>query len=323
MRFRAISAMVALGAVALAPSAATPATFRTSFQMLQLTPSRVWDDTSFIPFALPKPIDRVYRYRVGTRAFVGIWIPASASTRSTSEALAREWKEARSRYGDGSHGVIADRRLTAVEKRRFIVLGDLYRDADVLVVAAGHPACAGLSRAQARAIARGAVTRWSQVVAGAGAGTIRVRHPVSGPGSAVPHMGTAWVGKLNRQRVNYARAAVGLPDAGVSLAAGGDPSIAAITTWSRVRALGGSVCAVPLNGVTPTDATVAALTYPEAFPVSYVVTRRLVGRGADARALNAAMRRAMRAFLSSRRLTALVRSRGVLPARDPRRPTAP
>ena len=145
MRFRAISAMVALGAVALAPSAATPATFRTSFQMLQLTPSRVWDDTSFIPFALPKPIDRVYRYRVGTRAFVGIWIPASASTRSTSEALAREWKEARSRYGDGSHGVIADRRLTAVEKRRFIVLGDLYRDADVLVVAAGHPACAGLS----------------------------------------------------------------------------------------------------------------------------------------------------------------------------------
>ena len=322
MRIRLISASAALAALALVPSEASAATHRTSFQMTQLTPPRAWADTSFIPFALPTSFARVYRYRVGSETFVGTWVPAAAGAKSTSDALGRVWKDATSGFGFGSDGVIADRELTGVEKRRFIVLGDLYRDADVLVLAAGHPACAGLTRGQARSIARGAVTRWSQVVAGAGAETIRVRHPVNGFGEAVPHMGTTIVGKLNRQRVTYAPAAVGLPDAGVSLAAGGDQSIAAITTWARVRALRGSVCVVPLGGVAPTDATVSALRYPEAFPVRYVVTRRLVGRSAIERARVAAMRRAMAAHLESATLKALLRTRGVILTGDPLPPAA-
>ena len=70
------------------------------------------------------------------------------------------------RYANPTAGGFVDRRLTAKQRKRLVVRVDLGRDADVLVVAAGHPACgAGLTAAQARGIARGAITRWSQVVA--------------------------------------------------------------------------------------------------------------------------------------------------------------
>jgi ABC-type phosphate transport system substrate-binding protein len=208
--------------------------------------------------------------------------------------------------------VIVDRPLTARERGRFRTLADLYRDADVLVVAAGHPACAGLTAAQARAIARGAITRWSQVAPGATADVIRVRHLISGFGDAVPHLGTRSVGTLNRQHVNYASGAVGAGDGGVSAAAAGDESIAAITTWSRIRFASPGVCVVPLNGVAPSDATVAGLTYPEAFPVRYVVTRKLVGGGQTV-----VMRRAMATHLNSAKVKAMLRRQGLLVVGDP------
>jgi hypothetical protein len=312
--------LAALAGTAALPAAAPAATFPTSFQMLQLTPSRVWQETSFIPDALPSPRDRIYRYRIGSRTFVGPWFPAAASTKTASEALARVHKDATSGFGSGSDGVIVDRPLTAVERRRFTPLADLYRDADVMVVAAGNPACAGLTRAQARSIATGAIRRWSQVAAGAATDTIRVRHLVDGFGNGVPHLGARWVGVNTRQRVNYAPGAVGARDGGVSAAAAGDQAIAAITTWSRVRALGAGPCVVPLNGVAPSDVTVASLRYAEAFPVTYVVTRALVGRSAVARARNAVMRRAMRAHLRSEKVRGPLRGRGALVVGDPVQP---
>ncbi len=166
--------------------------------MVQLAPSRVWQETSFLPFALPDPIDRIYTYRLGAQRFVGPWIPASASGTTATSLLDRVYRGATTRIGaSGTEGVIVDRPLTARERGRFRTLADLYRDADVLVAAAGHPACAGLTVAQARGIARGTITRWSQVAPGASADAIRVRHLVSGFGDAVPHLGTRWVGRLN------------------------------------------------------------------------------------------------------------------------------
>ena len=313
MRIAPLAAVAAgLAVAALSPATAGAATERTSFQMLQLAPSRVAAETSFLPFALPDPIDRIYRYTLGSRRFVGPWIPASATGTTTTSLLGRVHRGATTRIGaSGTEGVIVDRPLTARERGRFRTLADLYRDADVLVVAAGHPACAGLTVAQARSIARGSITRWSQVVAGAAADPIRVRHLVDGFGAAVPHLGTRWVGRLNRQRVDYPTGAVGAGDGGVSAAAG-DPSIAAITTWSRIRHRPAGVCAVPLNGVAPSDATVVGLAYPEAFPVRYVVTRRVVGGGQTV-----VMRRAMAVHLNSPKVKALLRGRGLLVVGDP------
>lgn len=305
--------VAALAASALVPVTAEAATVRTSFQLVQLTPSRVWQETSFVPFALPDPVNRVYRYRLGSRTFVGPWYPASVSTLTATEALARLRKDAS--VGSGTQGTLVDRPLTAPEKRRFAVLAELYRDADVLVVTAGHPACAGISRAQARSIATGRITRWSQVVASAPVNAIRVHHRLNASGDAVPHLGTKWVGRLNRWRVNYAPGARGSADGGVARAASGDASVAAITTWARLRGTPPGVCAVPLNGVAPSDETVQSLRYPEAFPVSYVVTRAVPGRSAEGRAQVAVMRREMRTFLRSERLATLLRGQGLLASR--------
>ena len=309
-----ISAAIAVGAVL--PATGSAKTYPASFQMLQYTPSRVWQETSGLPFALPSPIDRIYRYRLGANTFIGPWHPASASRLDASAALAEEYR-AVTRFPIPPHGVIVDRKLNPVEQQRFKQVADLYRDADVLVVAAAHPACAGLTRAQARAIATGGIRQWSQVVAGASADAIRVRHLVDGFGSAVPHLGAKWVGKLNKWRVTYAPGAKGVPDGGVSAAASGDQSIAAITTWSRVRPRRVGTCVVPLNGVAPSDATVVGLTYPEAFPVTFVITRKLSGRTVVARALAAVHRRAMAEFLNSERARVLLRRQGLLVTGDP------
>jgi hypothetical protein len=315
MRTRVICITAAVAVGAALPATGSAKTYPDSFQMVQYTPSRVWQETSGLPFGLPTSLGRIYRYTLGGSTFVGAWHPASVGVLDASEALAREYR-AVTRFATVPNGVIVDRKLTAVEQQRFKQLADLYRDADVLVVAAAHPACAGITRAQARAIATGGIRQWSQVVTGASGGAIRVRHLVDGFGAGVPHLGAKWIGKLNKWRVNYAPGAQGAPDGGVSAAAGGDQSIAAITTWSRVRLRRAGTCVVPLDEVAPSDATVVGLTYPEAFPVTYVVTRKLSGRSVVARARSAVHRRAMGEFLNSERAKALLRRQGLLVTGD-------
>jgi hypothetical protein len=233
------------------------------------------------------------------------------STLTATDGLATIRRDAR--WGSGGQAVLADRVLTRAESRRFTVLTEVYTDADVLVVAAGHPACAGLTRGQARAIAAGRVTRWSQVVAGAPVDPIRVVHPVDAGGDPVPHLGTRWVGSGVRWRVTYAPGARGAADGGVGRAAAGDMAVAAVTTWSRIRFRSAGICAVPLNGVAPGEDTVASLAYPEAFPVRLVVTRAVPGRSAEARAHVRVLRREMRAYLRSPGFRALLAQRGLTP----------
>jgi hypothetical protein len=319
MRILPALPVITVGLIAAFSGSAAAKTYPDSFQLQQLTPLRIWQETSAVPFALPDPVDRIYRYRIGSRVFVGPWTPAATSVTTASAALRRIDKNVYSRMSAATEGVLVDRRLSARERRRFKALADLYRDGDVLVVAAGHPACSGLTRAQARSIASGGITRWSQVVAGAGADAIKVRYPVSASGFGVPHFGTKVVGKYNKQRLNYAPGAAGAPDGGVAAAAQGDQAIAAITTWSKVRTRSGGICVVPLDGVAPSDASVAGLRYPEAFPVAYVVLRHVPRLNAVSRAKITVMRRAMRSFLRSERLKDLLRRQGVLVVGDPPR----
>ena len=305
-----IAAAGLLAAAALVPATAGAATSRTSFQLTQLTPSRIWAETSWFPFGLDDPPGLTHRYRLGAWTFTGPWIPASVSTLSATDGLARLRRDAR--WGQGSQAVLADRALTRAEARRFAVLAEVYRDADVLVVAAGHPACAGLTRGQARSIAAGRITRWSQVAAGAPVDPIRVVHLVDNAGEPVPHLGTRWTGSGVRWRVTYAPGATGAPDGGVGRAAAGDLGVAAITTWSRIRSRTGGICAVPLGGVAPAEDTVASLAYPEAFPVSLVVTRAVPGRSAEARAYVRVIRRETRAYLRSSGFRAILAQRGLV-----------
>jgi hypothetical protein len=184
------------------------------------------------------------------------------------------------------------------------VRADLGRDADVLVVAQGHPACAsGVSRTAARGIAAGTIRTWSAagVQAPGGGDQIALRRAGDGvEGFVEPRFGVS--GRLPQG----ARAA---RDGGLSQAAAGDTSVAAVTSWSRARAYGRTTCAVPVGGVSPTDTSVRALAHPDAYPITFVTLRRFTRpRDRHTRAITAAFLK----YLTGPRATAGLRQRGML-----------
>ena len=177
----------------------------------------------------------------------GIWANYSIRYGSTSQVLDYVYRQS-SPPNHIDAGVFADRPLTRTERARFFEFADLYREADVLVVAAGNPACAGLTRSQAHGVATGRYKSWSQV-AGSG-GAIHVRYLLDEAGGPEPHLGVA----INKgAKGNYARGGASAADGGIAAAASGDQSIAAITTWSLARRGVGSACVVPIGGVAPSD----------------------------------------------------------------------
>jgi hypothetical protein len=206
--------------------------------------------------------------RVGGRKHRYVFGNAAAVVGPSAGIYLRNMIRAR-RY-PSPQGVFVDRWLTAAQRRHVRVRADLGRDADVLAVHRGHPACgSGVSRAAARRIASGAIRTWSA----AGVAT-----PSSGDAIALRRAGTG----IERSVEPRFGAGTRLPngakaahDGGLSEAASGNPAIAAVTSWSRARALQGSTCAVPVGGAAPNDASVRALAHPSAYPIAFVTLRRL------------------------------------------------
>ena len=167
-------------------------------------------------------------------------------------------------------GIFLDRRLKASERRHVRVRADLGRDADVLAVSSGHPACAsGVSRAAARGIAAGTIRTWSA----AGVPT-----PASGDAIALRRAGSGvdrFVEPRFRAGIKLPQGARAAYNGGLSEAASGNLAIAAVTSWSRARAFQVTTCAVPVGGAAPSDASVRALSHPDAYPISFVTLRRL------------------------------------------------
>lgn len=300
--------MVALSSLLLGSAPASARTVTDWPQVQVYSPSKVDAHVGWLAqamFDLKKPA----RIRVGGTTFVGPWNNATITRGTMSETL----KEIRGRYARESVAIYSDRALSASERSRFRVAAPLFRDADVLVLAAGHPACAGLTVAQARGIAQGRIKRWSQVAPGA-AGEIAVRYPER---NASPELrfGTHFVQyrttKGLRYRPSYAAGARGAADGGVSRAAAGDMNVAAITSWSALRGSGGATCAVPLGGVEPSAASVAALRFPGAYPVDVIVRKQI--KDAHQRAIVAKFSEYMR----SAKVRDQLRARGLLVAGDP------
>jgi hypothetical protein len=128
-----------------------------------------------------------------------------------------------------------------------------------------------VSRAAARKIVAGKIRTWSGagVPAPATGDAIALWRAGSGPGrSSEPRFGAGWKAPKGA-KVAW--------DGGVAKAAGGDLSIAAVTSWSRARAYQSTTCAVPIGGAAPTDESVRALSHPDAYPISFVTLRRLRG----------------------------------------------
>jgi hypothetical protein len=235
-------------------------------------PSRVDHLIGFTPttFAIHPQGQRVVpiTVRVGGRKYRYTFGNAAAAVGPTANIYLRNM--IRARRFPSPEGIFLDRRLKATERRHARVRADLGRDADVLAVSSGHPACtSGVSRAAARGIAAGRIRTWSE----AGVPT-----PASGDAIALRRAGTggdrfveprfragAWLPKGARARF----------DGGLSEAASGNLAIAAVTSWSRARAFQGATCAVPIGGAAPSDESVRTLSHPDAYPISFVTLRRL------------------------------------------------
>ncbi len=195
-------------------------------------------------------------------------------------------------------GIFLDRRLTAAEARHVQVRLDLGRDADVLVVARDHPACAaGVSRAAAGDRRREDPDLWP----GRAAARSRCAAPApASDGFVEPRFGADF---------RLPKGAKAAYDGGLAEAAAGNLAIAAVTSWSRARAFQATTCAVRIGGKAPTDASVRALSHPDAYPISFVTLKQL-------RAV-APIVAAFRQYLIGPRATASFRQRGMLLAKAP------
>jgi hypothetical protein len=262
-------------------------------QVQALVPFRIYEQIGFVPIA---GLSGTVKVRVGGDLYVGPWANTTASRKSLTQALTEVRRHPLTSI---AQGIYADRKLTSAERRRFEVLVDIGRDADVLVVKQGHPACAGLTLAEVRGIASGRTTNWSQVASLPGAsGAIALRHTVVDL-AFEPRFGVA----------KKPSAAKGRRDGGIADAAR-DSSVAGVTSWSRARFRSG-VCAVPIAGVVPSDYTVHRLTYAGAYPVTFVAAKKRA-RGTWPRTLLKLYVR----FLKSEKAAKLFRGNGLVMAQD-------
>jgi hypothetical protein len=306
--------LVGMAGVLAAPSSASAirnASYLTLADYPMHTTPRLYDDVRYLAPTIA-PFETRFLFVVGDVRYPVRWNQQYPGTfLSLTKALREVHQRAIGRHSRSgiSGGVYLDRPLSATERTRFKVVVDLYRDADVLVVAAGHPACAGLTRAQARSIATGRITRWSQVVGGASSDAIRVRYLENQTRFGTKQKFRFVEGKGNRFYVTYAPGAKVSKDGGVSAAAAGDQSIAAITSWGRVRNRLSGVCAVPLGGIAPTNDSVMNLRYPEAYRVQFVAHRRAPTFGLSRR-----IRDEMHKHLRSAKVKDRLRAAGLLVA---------
>jgi len=310
--------VVALTALLIAPAAASAQRVEDTF-FNSFIPSRIDHTIGFTPTTSGMyPVgERIVpiTVRVGGRTHRFVFGNASAAVGPSAGIVLRNMIRMR-RYPSPA-GVFLDRRLTARDREYVQVRADLGRDADVLVVTRGHPACAsGVSRPAVRGIAAGRIRTWSEagVPAPASGDAIALRRAGDGVERSVePRFGAGYKAPAG------ARAA---RDGGLSEAASGNQAIAAVTSWSRARAYNVTTCVVPVGGRAPDDASVRGLSHPDAYPISFVTLKRLGARGV--RPIAAAFVR----YLTGPRATTSFRQRGMLlvadtwpPLREP--PTAP
>lgn len=294
------AAGLAIAGLLLGPGAASARPVEDTF-FNSVIPSRVDHLIGFTPttFAIHPPGQLVVpiKIRIGGRTHRYVFGNAAAVVGPSAGIYLRNMIRGR-RY-PSPQGIFLDRRLTAAERRHARVRADLGRDADVLAVRRGHPACAsGVSRASAHGIAAGTIRTWSA----AGVPT-----PPSGDAIALRRAGTGADGYVEprfRAGGRLPKGARAAPDGGLSEAASGNLAVAAVTSWSRARAFQQTTCAIPVGGAAPSDSAVRALTHPDAYPVSFVTLRRL----RSVRPIVAAFVK----YLTGSRATASFRQRGML-----------
>lgn len=257
----AIVALVLLLVLPVASAGAATVTKREQWQVFTSVGPRLQDDGANL-FRITPAVDR---FQLGSVRWVVTWANFSsvAITQNTALRVASE----------PGNAALLDRPLSAAEALRFSQRV-LWREADVLAVHPSNPVCAnGITRAQAVGVLDGTVTSWPQLVAeGTWPASIEPEFHGYRPitrrsGYVEPFFG---VTRYGAERYPSAESS-----ARTQVAA--DPQAVAPMRYSAVRGRP-EVCAVPIDGVRPEDATVRAATYPASYAVRWVTAKRQDGR---------------------------------------------
>ena len=237
-------------------SAAAGPDWHHSFQVNVLTSPRMWEDASAVQFALPLSVQARVHGKLHRRIpFSGYTI----SRRSVGEVL----REARRKYHEGN--AFIERPLKARERRHFRSRL-VWVDGDVLAVHPTDPLCrSGSSLGAVRDL----------LTAPAGGRDIYV--PAGLTGDPEHLFGLEW----DRGPDAYGRGIKAVGEGSAVAAVASSPGSVAAVAWSAARwALdAGRVCAVPLAGVAPTEATLRDRSYPAAVHAHLVYKRRNGFRG--------------------------------------------
>jgi hypothetical protein len=250
MRRLALLPLLAGAALAVAPASAHA--LRASdygFQVNVAATGRAWEDTSVIQFSIT-PATRARITVHGHALRVGV----SANTLTDGSGTAGTLRYA----GIVGSGAFVDTPLTAAQRARWHAR-PVWIDGDVLAAHPSNPLCAqGTTLAAVRARLT-AATVTTYVPAGLTAEPEALFGLHRRTGATSPY-----------------GAGVRAVDEGSAVAAvASDPSAVAAVAFSGARAAlaAGAVCAVPLSGVVPTEATLRDGTYPASVPIAYAWRR--------------------------------------------------
>ncbi len=257
--------LIAGTAVALAAGmtagVGAPASAKETWQVVVHMPESLWHDGANL-FTLAEGKQKL---KVGRTARRGIWQNYTFSHPTTKQALKQAGEK-----DQPQDAALSDRRLNRRESKR-LRQRPLWVDADVLLVDPRNPACtSGLSSTAVREILAGSRADWGSLVP---AGS----WPIGAPTAIRPYV-AAWddFGSPEAQPLFGMRRIGGstrvVVESSAVAAAASNISAAVAAKYSALRFRPGA-CAVPVDGVAPTDATVRAGTYPFSATV-YWVTKK-------------------------------------------------
>jgi hypothetical protein len=213
-------------------------------------PPQLWDDAAALPNIPGNGIDA---FTVGATKYRIRW--ANASIRQLPKYMLRQQG---GRTGVTTAGLY-DRPLTKKQLSKFKLKQRLlWLDADVLVADSASPACQGISGAQLTGILEGSITDWQQVVGG-GSQPVSLRVPTDYLGQP----------RLMFGRKAYAPGAQRTTDGGTVSVSGGAVGVQKLSYAARYLT-GGRLCAVPIDGVIPSEQTTRDRSYRHAYGVYYV-----------------------------------------------------
>lgn len=252
------------------PTLAEARTVADFWQVSVQMPPQLWDDGGSLPFMMGTGVDE---FSAGGTTYRIQW--NNAAIRQDPAYLLRQQ--------GGRTGVVTaglyDHALTPAQLRKYgLKQRLLWLDADVLVADAASPVCAGLTKEQVDGVLTGSITDWRSVFPTWPAGidpAVGLRVPTDREGK--PRWG------FGRQR--YAPTSVATTDGGSLGVTGGQVAVQKLSYAERYLASAG-LCAVPVDGVTPSAETTRSLAYPHAYGVHYVSrTNPTTGIGAKPAAL--------------------------------------